>query len=114
MDSNLETLKILRRVRELLDSPQSWVKGVGRDLAGRMCMLGAVDAAVEERFGFSRWDGLAPPRDARVYELLAHVKSVLYKHIPSPFGVMMFNDDPRTTHADVLKVLDAAIEDASK
>jgi hypothetical protein len=78
----------LGAVERLLAAEQQWCKGKMRDSSGRHCLVGAIQA-VEAR------QVLEPIvlRAARV------VGGKRY------WRIEFFNDDPRTTHADVLRVL---------
>lgn len=99
-------LKVLVSVRELLSTPARWTKGASaRDVAGDAvdplshkavcwCVMGAV---LKSPLGMLH-QGAA----------LGLIQSVVDGPIPS------LNDYLGTTHADVLRVLDAAIEKATK
>ncbi|MGH7090279.1 MAG: DUF6197 family protein [Stellaceae bacterium] len=75
-------------VQELLASEDRWCKGSLRDRRGRHCLLGALDAAHARHL-------LAPI----VLNSAREVGGKRYWRIES------FNDDRRTTHADILRVL---------
>lgn len=83
----------LGAVERLLASEQQWCKGKLRDSNGRHCLVGAMQAA-----------------DAR------HVLEPIILRAAREVGgkcywrIEFFNDDPRTTHADVLRVLRQARE----
>jgi hypothetical protein len=78
----------LARVERLLATERQWCKGRLRDSEGRHCLVGAIEAA-------DCW-----PEVARVILRAAReVSGRRYWRIES------FNDDPRTTHADVLAAL---------
>lgn len=98
------TLKVLVAARELLSDEKRWTKGNlahdvdGDDVRPRSkhavcwCVMGAV-----QKFSLGTWhQGGA----------LNRIHGVVGGSIPE------FNDAPTTTHADVLRVLDAAIEKA--
>ena len=84
----------LGSVEQLLASEQQWCKGKLRDSGGRHCLVGAMQA-VEGR------QALEPI-------ILRAAREVGGKHY---WRIEFFNDDPRTTHADVLRVLRRARED---
>lgn len=83
----------LGAVERLLASEQQWCKGKLRDSDGRHCLVGAMQA-VEAR------QALEPI-------ILRAAREVGGKHY---WRIEFFNDDPRTTHADVLRVLRRARE----
>jgi hypothetical protein len=78
----------LARVERLLATERQWCKGRLRDSEGRHCLVGAIEAA-------DCW-----PEVARV--ILRAAREVSGKRY---WRIESFNDDPRTTHADVLAVL---------
>lgn len=85
------TLEVLREARELLSDPAKWTKR--GEHGPRYCTV----SAVTEVSG-----GRADDRATRA----------LYDALPSRWAgqyVHSFNDDPSTTHADVLALFDRAI-----
>lgn len=78
-------------VQEMLASEDRWCQGALRDRQGRHCLLGALDAAHARHL-------LAPI----VLSSAREVGGKRYWRIES------FNDDRRTTHADILRVLHCA------
>jgi hypothetical protein len=83
----------LGRVERLLANESQWCKGRLRDSEGRHCLVGAIEAA-------DCW-----PEVARV--ILRAAREISGKRY---WRIESFNDDPRTTHADVLAVLRRARE----
>lgn len=88
--------------RALIDVPQKWVKGV--DFGhGRLCAMGAVGRATNQPMGGFRW---------------SDCENALIKALPSKtrghagHSVVVFNDAPKTTHADIMALFDAAIKAA--
>lgn len=83
----------LGAVEALLATEQQWCKGRLRDSDGRRCLVGALQA-VEAR---------------QILEpiILRAAREVGGKYY---WRIEFFNDDPRTTHADVLRVLRLARE----
>lgn len=83
----------LGAVERLLATEQQWCKGKLRDSDGRRCLVGAMQA-VEAR---------------QVLEpiILQAAREVGGKHY---WRIEFFNDDPRTSHADILRVLSLARE----
>lgn len=90
---DIHALARLVAVEALLADEEHWCKGALRDGQGRYCLLGALDAAGARHM-------LAPIflRAAR------EVGGRRYWRIES------FNDSRRTTHADILRVLQRARE----
>jgi hypothetical protein len=84
----------LGAVERLLSNEEQWCKGKLRDSSGRHCLVGAMQAV----------DG----RQALEPIILRAAREVGGKHY---WRIEFFNDDPRTTHADVLRVLRRARED---
>lgn len=78
----------LGRVERLLVTEQQWCKGKLRDGHGRHCLVGAIEAA-------DAWEELP----AMILRATREVSGKRYWRIES------FNDDPHTTHRDVLLVL---------
>lgn len=115
--------EILVKAKELIATPEQWTKGhFGRDAEGNQvdldsdacvgrCLMGAVyraqriltnEAEPEERFGYS-----VAVRDAVVQLnecLPADAVEGQWANIPE------FNDYQSTTHADVIAVIDCALE----
>jgi hypothetical protein len=83
----------LGAVERLLVSEQQWCKGKLRDGDGRHCLVGAIQA-VQAR------QTLEPI----ILRAAREVGGKCY------WRIEFFNDDPRTTHADVLRVLRRARE----
>ena len=84
----------LGAVERLLATEQQWCKGRLRDAHGRHCLVGAIEAV----------DG----RQLLQKVILHAAREVSGKRY---WRIEFFNDDPRTTHADVLAVLRHARED---
>jgi hypothetical protein len=78
----------LGAVERLLATEQQWCKGRLRDAYGRHCLVGAIEAV----------DG----RQMLQRVILQAAREVSGKRY---WRIEFFNDDPRTTHADVLEVL---------
>ncbi|HJU15296.1 MAG TPA: hypothetical protein VJ770_02395 [Stellaceae bacterium] len=83
----------LAAVERLLADEDHWCKGALRDGNGRFCLLGALDVAGARHL-------LEPV-------MLRAVREVSGKRY---WRVESFNDDRRTTHPDILRVLDCARE----
>jgi hypothetical protein len=78
----------LGAVERLLATEQQWCKGRLRDAYGRHCLVGAIEAVGARQI-------LQKP----VLHAAREVSGRRY------WRIEFFNDDPRTTHADVLAVL---------
>jgi hypothetical protein len=83
----------LEAVERLLATEQQWCKGRLRDAQGRHCLVGAIEA-VEGRQMLQR-------------VILHAAREVSGKRY---WRIEFFNDDPHTTHGDVLEVLHRARE----
>jgi hypothetical protein len=89
-----QPLAKLGAVERLLAMEQQWCKGRLRDAHGRHCLVGAIEAV----------DG----RQLLQKVILQAAREVSGKRY---WRIEFFNDDPRTTHADVLAVLRHARRD---
>jgi hypothetical protein len=78
----------LAAVERLLATEQQWCKGRLRDAHGRHCLVGAIEAV--------------GGRQVLQKPILQAAREVSGKRY---WRIEFFNDDPRTTHADVLQVL---------
>ncbi|HEX3417566.1 MAG TPA: hypothetical protein VHT21_14360 [Stellaceae bacterium] len=78
----------LGAVERMLATEQQWCKGRLRDAHGRHCLVGAIEAVAGRQV-------LQKP-------ILQAAREVSGKRY---WRIEFFNDDPRTTHADVLQVL---------
>jgi hypothetical protein len=83
----------LGAVERLLATEQQWCKGRLRDAHGRHCLVGAIEAV-----------GGRQVLHKVVLQAAREVSGKRY------WRIEFFNDDPRTTHADVLQVLHRARE----
>lgn len=108
---------ILQKARELISKPEAWTKGsFARDAEGRTvrdinddratcwCLLGAVSKSTRDlSMGNQEY------RDARFCLRCAVGARCGLGDADSPLTTASFNDDPHTTHADILAVFDDAI-----
>ena len=80
----------------------------------KLCLAGAADCAVRELIPLRLRDFRSPEWTSFSDKMWGYVLN----QVPEVEGffdpVVAFNDDPNTRHADVLNVLDAAIEEASR
>jgi hypothetical protein len=83
----------LAAVERLIATRQQWCQGRMRDEKGRYCLVGAMEAANARLV-----------LEAIVLRATREIGGKRY------WRVEFFNDDPRTTHADVLRVLRQARE----
>jgi hypothetical protein len=109
-DSPFGDIQILTDVRNRIADRRNWVQGAFWD-GGRHCLVAALSVASLSR-DFSRPNRLER-RLARI--LVRHLprNAGLSKFLvisPARFRLMAFNDRRRTQHADVLALLDLAIE----
>lgn len=95
---------VLRDVRDLLSMPEAWIKDDwSQTVEGTPCSPDSNRAACWCLTGaISRFDG----DDSGALVIVKRV-------VPGGLAAR-FNDDPKTTHADILRVLDQAIELADK
>jgi len=83
-----QPLAKLGAVERLLATEQQWCKGRLRDAHGRHCLVGAIEAV-----------GGRQVLQKVVLQAAREVSGKRY------WRIEFFNDDPRTTHGDVLQVL---------
>ena len=102
IDTNTAELALpaLRRARQNIASPDSWTQGTAyRDCGGHMqsCLVHALDRA-------EFTESLAAGREGAA-------RVVLYRLLPAPWqDLIEYNDAPGRTHAEVLDLLDRAID----
>ena len=93
-------LPALRLARQNIASPEDWAQGIAyRDCGGHMqsCLVHALDRA-------EAGEGVAAGRDGAA-------RVVLYRVLPAPWqDLIEYNDAPGRTHAEVLCLLDDAID----
>jgi len=101
------TVEVLVEARALVDTPQRWGKWyLEGEKGGPMCALGALTQVL----GFAIRPGVYPSLDA--HAATAALIAALGKDLPTANRadiVWSFNDDPSTTHVDVLAMFDRAI-----
>jgi hypothetical protein len=107
----MKTVEILKAAKAKIATPERWIKhslSSTVDIDGQptqcYCAVGAINAAYSDAYKDPNWEFPWPPDDPFLV-----IESSL------PFGVRIssFNDDPNTTHQDVMGLFDRAIEKAS-
>lgn len=101
-----DTVEKLRAAKALIDTPEKWTKGtLARDSIGISVLVRSDDAVCFCVLG-------ALGRAAT--ETGPHVWAIR-DSLPAPYlAVSKFNDDPTTTHADVMALFDRAIARAGR
>ena len=120
-------MKILKEAREIITPEDRWTKGVlARDKQGDaispdsieavcFCAMGAIDkAAYMQEYPLS-----SDVPDIGAGEIAAEVICLLGEEVNRRYrggtiSVNAWNDDPSTTHKDVLKMFDRAITNYSR
>lgn len=101
----MNEVDIIKGAREILSDPRHWCKGGYTDGKECYCILGAMSMAAHGNpyaFGVEYQTTLA-----RAAEMVA-------QHTPfdpSAYTAATFNDDPITTHQDILNILDKTLAD---
>lgn len=105
------TLSYLKRVRKFLKKPERWAQGaLARNNAGY-----TVDAVSADATCFCMLGALDHVRNGADYDTYNAVCAVIVGAVPRRFGdIISFNDDEKTKHKDVLKVLDRAVRKVEK
>lgn len=115
--SKMETLKLVKGVRSHLSRRENWYKGgyspkgVEGISDGCVCLLGAVHLVANPDGDFRR-QGVDHAIELTFEEALGKCVPEQFQNDCGDFVMARaagFNDDPATTHEDVLKVLDCAI-----
>jgi hypothetical protein len=83
----------------LIDTPEKWTKREF-EMRGCLCALGAVAKAI----CVDPWDSWEDGSRAR------EAKNALDDACPGGISIIYFNDRESTTHADLMRVFDRAIE----
>jgi hypothetical protein len=102
---------ILKAARDKISQPEAWIKEKMWDtkytetgVVRCYCTLGAVCAATQE--------AMCNEPLSRAFDMEDYIIEALRKAIPSYptfTSISRFNDDPRTTHKDVLALFNRAI-----
>ena len=116
MNTKMTTLELATKVRATLSKPRNWRKKLFHTRFfwyHRYCLLGAINRHV-----YGRADGpssLMSRLDLELrYAMERELCSPAYPHFSTIAGLMRFNDDPRTKHADILRMLDGVINKLSQ
>lgn len=106
-------LSLARRVRELLSEPGRWTQGAkARTATGAECLALNPSAACWCLLG-----AMVKCAPGRTDEVRADLTRALYSKVywSLPYGFFTeWHDNPKTTHADVLALLDRVIEDGER
>lgn len=90
--------------RALIDTPEKWGKGEYEPRPGCYCMAGAIFAAKGERY--DPWELGESPESKAIKQALDEVSDgPRFWH-----SYVEYNDDPATTHADVMALFQRAID----
>lgn len=109
----MNTVEYLKRIRSKINTPDLWTKGKYADHRNDVtcyCLLGALYSIV--------FNELPDENERKFRTLIGNVIKVAYpdrrryKDIMTDEIIVNFNDHPDTTHDDVMRVLDIAIERA--
>ncbi len=95
---------LLRASKALISDPSKWIKGAYVDDYGCMCAQGALNEAyISSKYGHEI-----------AYEASLFLKAGVQK-VRTYRLVTSYNDDPETTHADIMNLFDdaAAMADAT-
>jgi hypothetical protein len=109
---SLKPITVLRRARKLIADPSTWIKGsFTRKRKGVQCYcaLGALASAA----GVKILNGKTLSDEKVLPEAYYEAHGVLNAAAKLPetgWFFAIFNDSPKTTHADVLAVFDKAIQ----
>ncbi len=90
-------LASLDRAMALIDAPKKWCKRAHIDHAGRRCIRGAL-----------RQTPAALDLEHLVAGVIREAWIAALTDFPDPLLIAGFNDHPKTSHADVMRVLAAA------
>jgi hypothetical protein len=92
----------LRAAKALIDTPEKWAKGTYQSQSGCLCVLGACRKVVFN----GALDGDHPGYVGDANPLAFALGDALPR---GRFSVSDYNDDPATTHADIMALFDRAI-----
>lgn len=116
----MTVLDVLVKAREIISVKERWTKGYyaknaeGAHVETRargavcFCSTGAIQKALPKRLDFSRESFVLRNGAADALEDVLHARGFMGKD--GRKNIVMFNDDPRTKHRDVLRLFDAAIK----
>jgi hypothetical protein len=97
------TMSVLLKAREFLSNPDNWHKGgISSGGGQRFCVLGTLVHVAN-----TRAEALCM-REA--WDLLEDLAERMGWNAERPCSAAQFNDDPNTTHADLMRFIDHAIE----
>lgn len=94
--------EIIQGARELLSDPTRWHKGWFSDGEGAFCVRGALGHVA----------GTYPTTPLETWHRLRdHLPEGFRQFSGGPDMLAAFNDDPDTTHADIINLLDKTLAD---
>lgn len=93
----MSTRDDLIAAKALIDTPEKWGKGMGRAPAN-LCALDTCERVCKQERGYA-W--------ARLESMVRALRGALPPGREA--AVYQFNDDPSTTHADIMALFDRAI-----
>jgi hypothetical protein len=122
MNTNTRAIEVIRGARDILSDSVHWTKGrqyVKEDLVDKYCLLGALRHAAGLNYAYYAYqdfDMSCYDSDAarEAVNLLAPLLPVVGDSTYRFPWVTVFNDQPGTTHQDVLNVLDKALAEAGE
>ena len=102
----MTNLEILQKMRELLSDPEHWTQGERFNGVARYCIVGAYEKV-------TRGQCMPSPDDTNGFDQLNALHDEATKLLPmhslTDLDISFFNDQPGTTHAMILDMLDYRI-----
>lgn len=104
----------LKEIRKLIENPENWTKRFyARDKfdrevydvseeACKWCLLGAINRIMRSKENYKN------------YLVVILILENAIRSITNHYNIVKFNDDPKTTHEDILNLLDKCIEKVSQ
>lgn len=93
---NAEAIRIVEKMEQILATPDKWCKNTLCDAKGARCLIGALYA-----------ENIPEDWQAKQSALVAMSQEALERGYFSECKVVDFNNDPKTTHADIIDFLAA-------
>lgn len=99
----MDKVTLIKNARDILSDPNQWIKGEMLNENG-CCIIGALKTADTSYFQVDRYEAER--------ELQCHLPGGAEAFMRgSLVPLAQFNDDPETTHQDVLNLFDKALAD---